>query len=393
MRSRSLVALLFLAVGCLGLLAALELQQAPADPSPRPTAKPAAKTPPVLPGLLHDGTVQLPNQWKLTPAGRQIEVGDLPVNMVLHPSGQYLAVLHAGFREHEIIILDLNRTRQKIVSRVTLDQTYIGLAFAPDGKKLYASGGEFARIHEFDFLRGLLGSPKTIELNGTVEKLVVGGLAVGKDGKDLFAAGTWGDVLFRIPIDNPDNKVVIKLARTTSAPKKDRPKGDPPSPPDGRKEEGEKAKDKLPVPVHPYTCLADHEGKYLFVSLWAGESVAVIDLEKNEVVRHLPTASHPTEMAITPDGTALFVACANSTQVNVFDLVLMKPTQTINCCSLSPVSQRQYSHQLVHHAGWSLAVRCQRGCQQSRCLQYRQSGQGQAARLHPHRLVSNFRSL
>ncbi len=166
MRSRSLVALLFLAVGCLGLLAALELQQAPADPSPRPTAKPAAKTPPVLPGLLHDGTVQLPNQWKLTPAGRQIEVGDLPVNMVLHPSGQYLAVLHAGFREHEIIILDLNRTRQKIVSRVTLDQTYIGLAFAPDGKKLYASGGEFARIHEFDFLRGYWEARKP--LNSTV---------------------------------------------------------------------------------------------------------------------------------------------------------------------------------------------------------------------------------
>ncbi len=332
MRARSLLALSFLIVGCLALFAALEPQT-----QPREASSPAKeqKLPPVLPGLLQDGSVQLPNQWKLTPAGRQIEVGDLPVNIAIHPSGQYLAVLDAGFQEHEIVIIALERTRQKIVSRVTLDQTYIGMAFSADGKKLYASGGEFSRIHEFEFSRGLLGNPKIFELEGAGGTLVIGGIAVGKDGKDLFAAGTWGDVIFRMPLENPDNKVTIKLARSPSEPgAKEKPKGDPPSPPDGRKEEiPVKGKKKSPdsLPVHPYTCLPDRDGKFLFVSLWAGSSVAVIDLEKNEVVRQLPTASHPTEMVISPDGGSLYVACANSTQVNVFDLALMKPSQTINC--------------------------------------------------------------
>ena len=83
--------------------------------------------------------------------------------------------------------------------------------------------------------------------------------------------------------------------------------------------------------MHPYACLPHPDGKHLFVSLWADAHVAVIDLEKNEVVKRLPTALHPTEMAIDPKSKALYVACANSTQVSVFELDDFDATQTINC--------------------------------------------------------------
>src|ERR1700719_2706077 len=52
---------------------------------------------PLLPGIQPGGTIVLPNQWSLRPAGRQIELGDFPVNMALHPSGRWLAILHAGY--------------------------------------------------------------------------------------------------------------------------------------------------------------------------------------------------------------------------------------------------------------------------------------------------------
>ena len=38
-----------------------------------------------LPGYRPDGSILLPNQWSLRPAGRQIELGDFPVNIALHP--------------------------------------------------------------------------------------------------------------------------------------------------------------------------------------------------------------------------------------------------------------------------------------------------------------------
>jgi hypothetical protein len=37
----------------------------------------------MLPGLQHDGSTLLPNQWSLRPAGKQIELGDFPVNIAV----------------------------------------------------------------------------------------------------------------------------------------------------------------------------------------------------------------------------------------------------------------------------------------------------------------------
>ena len=94
-----------------------------------------------LPGVRADGSVQLPNTWFIRPAGMQVELGDFPVNLALHPDHRWLACLHAGYREHEIHVLDLEPTKPRIRSRVALPQAFYGLAFAPDGKALYASGG------------------------------------------------------------------------------------------------------------------------------------------------------------------------------------------------------------------------------------------------------------
>src|SRR6516165_6698264 len=61
----------------------------------------------MLPGMQAGGSVLLPNQWSLRPAGKQLELGAFPVNIALHPSGRWLAALHAGFGEHGVTIVDL----------------------------------------------------------------------------------------------------------------------------------------------------------------------------------------------------------------------------------------------------------------------------------------------
>jgi len=330
MRQRSVVSIVVMLAGVVGLFALLES-------GPAAEKEAVLREPRVLPGITLDGSVQLPNQWKLRPAGRAIEVGNFPVNIAMHPRGEYIAVLHAGMREHEILIVALEKTRNRVVSRKVVDETFYGLCFSPDGRKLYASGGEYEVVHEFDFNRGDLFNGRTIAIPATEgEKRLIGGLAMDKDGRDLYALATWGDVLVRIPVDNPDNKVTIPLRRTVGDEKMaEKDKGEPPSPDDGRKKDEVKkravTKAKLPDPVHPYAVLPDREGKRLFISLWAAEAVAVVDLEENRVSALWPTSPHPTEMILSPDGKSLFVACANSTQVSVLNTQNGKALQTINC--------------------------------------------------------------
>src|SRR5579885_223788 len=202
------------------------------DPKKDAAAPPVVR---VLPGLHKDGFVQLPNQWKLNPAGRQIDVGDLPVNIQLHPTGQFAAVLHCGMKDHEVVILDLNPARRKIVSRTVVDQAFYGLVFSPDGKQVYASGGEFDVVHVWDFDKGLLHNHRTVNVSAG-RRTVPSGVALDPAGRELFATGLWADALVRVPLDNPDNKVAIRLTAKAEKKPAEAPKGEPPSPPDGRRE-------------------------------------------------------------------------------------------------------------------------------------------------------------
>jgi DNA-binding beta-propeller fold protein YncE len=331
LRWHSLTALGLMLSGAIGLFA-IALPQPPATDDVRPAAgKPPER---VLPGLRPDGFVQLPNQWSLKPAGRHLELGDLPVNIALHPTGEFAAVLCAGYGPHDVVVVDLNPNRPRVLSRVQIEEGFYGLAFSHDGKQLFASGGEYDVVHVFEFDRGYLIKGRPIDVSVGRDKSVVGGVALDAAGRDLLVASPWADAVLRVPLVNPENKQIIPMVAL--APRKDAGKGEPPSPPDGRKESKEKAEED-PAPktkepkFYPYACLAEPGGKRAFVSVWARAEVAVIDLAKNAVTETWPTAEHPTEMVLSPDGKALYVACANSTKVSVLDPASGKPLQTINC--------------------------------------------------------------
>jgi DNA-binding beta-propeller fold protein YncE/phospholipase C len=327
MRWQSLGAAGLLLVAGVGLYALA----APAGPAqeeaPKAESKPLER---VLPGLRPDGFVQLPNQWSLKPVGRHLEIGSGPVNVAIHPTGEFAAVLCAGFGPHEIVIVDLNPERTRVLSRVRIDQAFYGLTWSNDGRQIFASGGEFEVVNVFDFDRGYLTKGKALDAAaGKNRKGVVGGLAFDPTGKDLFVASPWADAVLRIPLVNPDNKKVIPFEPQVA--KKEPGKGEPPSPPDGRDKEKEGPAAVKEPQVFPYTCLVEPGGKRCFVTLWARAGVAVIDLATNTVAATWPTAEHPTEMLLSPKGDALYVACANSTKVSVIDPAGGKPLQTINC--------------------------------------------------------------
>jgi DNA-binding beta-propeller fold protein YncE len=292
MHARSLLAACLLAaVG--GFAVALRPQEITDKPAP-----PAApRRAPALPGLQPAGSVLLPNGWSLRPAGKLLPLGDFPVTLALHPSGDWLAALHAGYGPHEVFIIDLNAGKERVTTRVELPQTFTGLAWSPDGKSLYASGGEFETVHVFAFDGGLLGKGATIRAAGEKEKFIVGGLALDAEGKTLFVAGTWGHAVRIIPLGDPEKRRTVTLSKDS----------------------------------YPFACLPAKDGKRLFVSQWAGGGVAVIDLATGQIAAVWKTERHPTEMALSPDGKTLFVACANSTKVSVLDAESGKELETIHC--------------------------------------------------------------
>jgi DNA-binding beta-propeller fold protein YncE len=296
MRRRALLALVAFVVTFAALVGAIGLgqSQSPLQLPRRPTEAGPAR---VLPGVQPGGTILLPNQWSLRPAGRQIELGDFPVNLALHPSGQWLAVLHAGYGTHEVAIVQLDVRRPRITCRVPIEQAFYGLCFTPNGKQLFASGGEYEVVHAFEFDDGLLSRHRQLRVAPVKTKFIPGGLAVDAEGRRLFVAGTWGAAVRILPLDDPSRPEEIVLEKDS----------------------------------YPYACAIDPAGKRLYVSLWNRAAVAVLDLEARKVLATWPTEPHPTELALGPDGKVLYVACANSTKVSVLDAADGKGLETISC--------------------------------------------------------------
>ena len=153
-----------------------------------------------LPGPRSDGSILLPNLWSLRPAGKQVALGDFPVNIAVHPSGKWAAILHSGDSEHEIITVEI--PAGQIVSRAPIEESFYGLTFSPDGTKIYCSGAGDELIHSFDFKSGYLGEHATIVLDDPKNRGIPAGLAMTRDGKQLFAANVWGQNLAEVTLDS-----------------------------------------------------------------------------------------------------------------------------------------------------------------------------------------------
>jgi len=257
------------------------------------TPIPVRATGPLLPGMQSGGRILLPTQWSLQPAGKQLKLGDFPVNIALHPGEPYAAVLHAGYGEHEVVIVDL--TSLAVVSRVVIPQTFVGLCFNPEGTQLFASGGEKELVHQFAFAKGYLSDHRTIKIGEPTDKFVPAGVAASADGKTLYVANPWGDTVALVPFDDPTKLVHIRL------------------------KEGD----------YPYAPLPSADGKWLYVSLWGHAGVAVINLETRTVDATWPTQPHPTEMLLTGKQDLLYVACANSNTACVIDTQAGKTIEII----------------------------------------------------------------
>ena len=272
------------------------------------SAQVAAAGPPqaaARPGPIGEGVTLLPNGWRIAPAGRHLDVGDLPLAMAVHPDGRHVVITNNGWSKPSLRVVDLER--RQVIQKLPLDNAWLGLAWHPDGKRLYSSGAADNSIQEVEW-RGdrlalgrklVVASPQTTKDERLMNAGFMGGLAVSADGRTLYAAQVYG-------------KAVVALDLETGA-----------------------VLARRDLPAEAYTAVLAPDGRAVYVSVWGGARVAVLEPKTLAPVSEIGVGEHPNAMLFSKDGRRLFVACANTNAVYALDLVARQAVERIGV-ALSP---------------------------------------------------------
>src|SRR3569832_36472 len=190
-----------------------------------------------IPGKIEKtGQVLLPNGWKLSPAGRSLKLGDLPLNMAVSASGKLMAVTNNGQSTQSVQLIDPKN--ETLLDDKIIKKSWYGLAFSHDEKTLYASGGNDNIILAYHIEGNKLGKADTIRLAPSPwpkNKVSPTGLAVNNANTRLYTVTKEDSALY---ITDPQKKQVIK---------------------------------RVPLAAEAYSCILSRDEKLLYISIWGGE--------------------------------------------------------------------------------------------------------------------------
>lgn len=267
------------------------------------------------------GRIFLPNGWALTPAGEHLALGDLPLNLLLTPDGKRAVATNNGQSGHSLSLINLENFT--VLQTQTIPKAWYGLAWHPDGRELYASGGYDNCIRIYRFENDRLSYSDSIPLARPWPRDTISpaGMAVDAAGKRLYAV-------------SKDGRPGLFIADL----------------------ESRKLLNRIDLPAQGYTCLLAPDGKRLYISLWGGAAVQIYDIPGQRLSASIPVGLHPNEMLLSADGNLLYVACADDNAVAVVDLKEQKvaelittslypdaPTgSTANALAMSPNSKKLY---------------------------------------------------
>ena len=257
----------------------------------------------ILIGRQDNDDILVPTNQTLHGAGTVTTLDQRPVDMVLRPNGKQIAVMTTNYT----YLLDA-ATGKMTQQLDKADRNYAGLAYSPDGTRLYYAKGKTQRIGV-----ATLNDDGKATFDRDIDSgkdTWPAGLSVSPDGKSLFVAlfGTnqmgivdlqAGTMTKTVPVgSSPFGAYVSPDGGTVFVPNWG---GDLPK-------QGDTVDPYFPVKVDARTGAA------------AGGSMSVYDVASGQVVGSLPTGSHPTAVTFDKDSTRLFVANANEDTVSVFDI-------------------------------------------------------------------------
>jgi YVTN family beta-propeller protein len=242
---------------------------------------------------LESKRVKLPNGWSLTPVGKSLPLGDLPLNIAVSSSKKYIAVTNNGQSVQSVQLIDVKN--EKVISSIVIPKSWYGLKFSSDEKYLYASGGNDNWILKYAISSDKLVLKDSIKLGKKwPEKISPTGIDIDDAKSLLYVVTKENDSLYIIDLGT--KKIVY-----------------------GKKLDGE-----------GYACLLSPDKKELYISCWGCDKILVFDTEKKNIINEIPVGDNPNELCLTKNGNYLFVANANDNSVSVIDVKKRKVIETLD---------------------------------------------------------------
>ena len=195
----------------------------------------------VLSQKITNETKTLPNGWGLSPAGRSLPLGDLPLNMAISNSGKLLAVTNNGQSVQSIQLID--PVQEKVLDNIVVAKSWYGLKFSADEKYLYASGGNDNWIMKYAIKdKKLILTDSIILGKKWPEKISVAGIDINDLTNTLFVVTKENNSLYLV--DLKSKSILYQQSLNEAA----------------------------------YACKLSANKKELFISLWGDKKVLVFDI-------------------------------------------------------------------------------------------------------------------
>jgi YVTN family beta-propeller protein len=273
-------------------------------------------------GRQSDGSVLVPTNQVLRPAGTQLEFRGRPFDLLLSPDEKTLFIKNV----HEVDVVDVSGGNTTIMQTIPLrENSFHGIALSADGNQLFVSqaSSDIALISKDPNGKWSVAKKTGIPAETKRKGSLPGGLALTSDSKTLYAA-----------LNRTNALAVFDLTAAG----------------------GTAAPPQIPVGVAPYEVLLEND-EIAYVSnsggrpAKAGDTVApssgtdvvvdkthfaaatgtvsVVDLKQRQEIATIEVGLHPTGMALDREAHRLYVANAASDTVSVVDTQARKEIESI----------------------------------------------------------------
>jgi len=244
----------------------------------------------------------LANGRAITPAGTRFATGNFPLGLAVNADGTRAYVTHNDDFGRALMVMDLTAAAPgtgpsaapaaALLQTIPLGSTFRGVVLAMGGAVLAVSGGSAGVVWFFDVQPdGTLAQPGTsVGVSGYIADLTV-----SPDGATVYA----------VAATNSNIYVVDVATHTLTA---THPAGG----------------------AYPYDLEVSRDGATLWSSNLAASTVTAIDIASGEVQARIAVGKGPEAMALSTDGSRLYVACSDDDRVDVIDTASRALTTTFD---------------------------------------------------------------